>query len=418
MIKATRILLSLAAFVAAYAQAEPDSLHAQSEQYQRLLADEPQLAGQVAFDLRLGELALQQGEPSAAVFAFQRVLAQQPDNAEAHLGIARAYFDLGEDDSSKRHFDLLYAVADKETKAYLDSYLSALDQRSGVRQPRTQAFARLRVGYDDNITQIRDGQPPGTAGVFAIQSSKFSNAAAGINHQQPLGAVWHWQAGASATYEKYHDFDDFDKRFLNANAGVGGRINAWRWNVSLLGNEVRRDNQKIYQGFSLVGVGEHRVDGFWKKAGLRLFERDYGALFSTRDVDGYELLLGARHAGSNVRWSDVSLDLYLGEESAKDDPSDTFGRDYLTAKLRWYLALKSSLRLVAGYDYSKSDFNDVGNREDDYRSVLLRVSLANVWQQGLDLDVEISRDENDSSDPFLTYDRDRISIGLRYNWGV
>lgn len=112
------------------------------------------MAGQVAFDLRFGDVALKADDPSAAVFAFQRVLTQAPDNAEAHLGIARAYFDLGEDASSRRHFEFLYAVADLETRRFLQTYLTGLDQRSGVRQPCTAAYAWLKLGYDYKITHV------------------------------------------------------------------------------------------------------------------------------------------------------------------------------------------------------------------------------------------------------------------------
>lgn len=394
--------------------------------YQKLLAEEADLAGQIAFDLNFGEAALDASDPGAAVFAFQRVLAQQPANEEAHLGIARAYFALGEDGSARRHFELLYSVADADTQAYIQTYLSALDQRSGVRRPRSSAYAGLDIGYDDNITQIRDGQPPGGFGVFDIQSSKFSKLSFGARHQQPIGAIWHWQLGADGDYEKYHDFDDFDKRRLNVDGSVGGRVNLWYWNLGLEAGEVRRDTQTLYDSLSLSVVAEHRADGFWKKLGLRSLDRDYGSQFFGRDVDGYEVLLGARHAGNNVRWTDIGLDVLIGDESAKDDPADTFGRDYITAKLRWYLLPLATVRIAFGYDYSKSKFNDNGgqtfilglDREDKFRSALLRVSVANVLRKGLDLSLEFSRDENHSNIPTLTYDRDRISLGLRYNWGA
>lgn len=394
--------------------------------YQKLLAEESELAGQVAFDLHFAEAALAANEAGAAVFALQRVLAQEPDNAEAHMGIARAYFDLGEDSSARRHFGLLYTVADADTQAYIQNYLTALDQRSGARKPRTTAYAGLDIGYDDNITQIRDGQPPGTLGIFAIQSSKFSNLYFGARHQQPIDATWYWQVGADGDYEKYHDFDDVDKRRLRLDGSVGGRMDLWSWNFGLSAGEIRRDNQELFTSYDLSAVAEHRAEGFWKKLGLRLLDRDYSSQFVGRDVDGYELLLGARHAGSNVRWSDVGIDLLLGDESAKNDPADTFGRDYVTARLRWYLMPTVTTRLVVGYDYSKSEFNDNGgqtfvpgvSREEDFRSALVRLSVPNVWRKGLDLNVQFSRDENNSNIPTLTYDRNRISVGLRYNWGV
>lgn len=387
-------------------------------EYDALLSQESTLAGDIEFDLRLGAAALAAGEPGVAIFSFQRVLVQQADNPEAHLGIARAYFDMGEDSSARRHFELLYAVADANTQSFIQTYLTSLDQRSGQRRPSTIAYAGIDSGYDDNLTQVRDGQPAGILDSFQIQSSVYTDLEAGISHQQPIGAVWHWQAGGAVDTEIYHQFDDADKQRYRLNGGIGGRINAWRWNVDLSHGEIRRDNEKLYSTLALAGVLEHREEGFWKKAGLRLLQRDYDLEFLDRDVHGYELILGARHAGRTVRWSDVGIDLYIGDEAAKSDSIDDFGRSYVTARVRWQILPHPRVRVVSGYDFSRSDFkNPNAEREDDFHSLLVKVSIANVWRQDLELNAQISRDENHSSDQFLTYDRNRVSVGLRYHWG-
>jgi hypothetical protein len=79
----------------------------------------------------------------------------------------------------------------------------------------------------------------------------------------------------------------------------------------------------------------------------------------------------------------------------------------------------SQVRVGVGYDYSKSEFDNIGvQREDDFRSALVKMSVANLWRDGLELNAQISRDQNNSNTPTLTYDRNRISVGLRYNWGI
>ncbi len=61
-------------------------------------------AGRPAFDLLLGIAALDGGRPTQAVFALGRVLAVQPDNVRARTELARAYFDMGENEASKEEF--------------------------------------------------------------------------------------------------------------------------------------------------------------------------------------------------------------------------------------------------------------------------------------------------------------------------
>jgi tetratricopeptide (TPR) repeat protein len=70
--------------------------------YELLLPLESQRAGDPAYDYLLGIAALDAGDPERAVFALERVLAQQPDNALARAEIARAYYVMGEREAACR----------------------------------------------------------------------------------------------------------------------------------------------------------------------------------------------------------------------------------------------------------------------------------------------------------------------------
>ena len=58
--------------------------------YALLLAEYESHAGSPQFDLLLGIAALNAGEPTQAVFALERVLALEPENARARAELARA----------------------------------------------------------------------------------------------------------------------------------------------------------------------------------------------------------------------------------------------------------------------------------------------------------------------------------------
>ena len=65
----------------------------QAADAERLLAmHELEMAGQPLFDYLFGVAALDSGHPAAAVPAFERVLAGEPDSASARLEFGRALF--------------------------------------------------------------------------------------------------------------------------------------------------------------------------------------------------------------------------------------------------------------------------------------------------------------------------------------
>ena len=66
-------------------------------------ADDPDLA------YALGLAASDSGHLPEAILAFQRVLALQPNNAEARAEIARAYARLGDVESARAQFDTVLA---------------------------------------------------------------------------------------------------------------------------------------------------------------------------------------------------------------------------------------------------------------------------------------------------------------------
>src|SRR5450631_1718575 len=70
--------------------------------YDLLIPLQAERAGDPAYDLLLGIAANESGRHSEAVFALERVLAVQPNNARARAEIARAYFALGERPTAKK----------------------------------------------------------------------------------------------------------------------------------------------------------------------------------------------------------------------------------------------------------------------------------------------------------------------------
>ena len=69
--------------------------------YQMLVQYETDWSGEDAFDYLLGVAALDSGHAGDAIFSLQRLVARQPDFSGARLELARAYYDVGDNELAR-----------------------------------------------------------------------------------------------------------------------------------------------------------------------------------------------------------------------------------------------------------------------------------------------------------------------------
>ena len=73
--------------------------------YELLSPLEAERSGEPDYDYLLGLAALDSGRADLAVFALERAVAVQPDNAQYRAELARAFFELREDETAKSEFE-------------------------------------------------------------------------------------------------------------------------------------------------------------------------------------------------------------------------------------------------------------------------------------------------------------------------
>ena len=111
-------------------------------------------AGEIPFDLLLGIAAIDAGQHTRAVFALERVLAVQPNNARARAEIARAYLALGETATAKQEFEAVQKQGvPAEVSATIDRYLDAVDRLDAVTRTTVRGYLEASLGYDSNIKE-------------------------------------------------------------------------------------------------------------------------------------------------------------------------------------------------------------------------------------------------------------------------
>ena len=178
-----------------------------AQAYELLLPLEAQRSGDPEYDYLLGIAALDSGHRERAIFALERVLAVQPDNALARAEIARAYLAVGEKDTARREFENVKRERiPAEARATIDRYLSAI---TSAETTQVQGYIELGVGSDSNVNSATaDSQIalPAFGGLIATlnsaatsKSDSFTSVAGGINFTRKLDERWSLIGGVAAT---------------------------------------------------------------------------------------------------------------------------------------------------------------------------------------------------------------------------
>ena len=138
-----------------------------AEAYELLSPLEEERAGDPDYDLLLGLSALNAGDPGIAVFAFERVLAVEPDNARARAELARAYFELHENEASRQEFENVQnMVSDEQVEQTIRKYLDALNVRfQSESQLQWAVYVEGGGGYDSNVNSATDNGTFATPGL-------------------------------------------------------------------------------------------------------------------------------------------------------------------------------------------------------------------------------------------------------------
>lgn len=192
---------------------------------------ERERAGEPDFDYLLGIAALDSGQATRAVFALERVLAVNPNHAQARAEIARAYFVLGERRAAKQEFESVQQQAiPEEARATIQKFLSAIEAAGAGDRPALSGFLELGGGYDSNVNAGPGGSSvavPAFGGQILTldplgveKSSAFLSLAGSVSFRYPLTPGIAVVGGVGGFAQANRDAHQFDTSDLNGNLGL------------------------------------------------------------------------------------------------------------------------------------------------------------------------------------------------------
>ena len=385
----------------------------------------PQRAGNPEFDYLFGLAALDSGDPETAVFAFERVLAVQPNNLQARAEIARAYFVMGERESAKREFETVRrSDVPGDVRATIDRFLDALSRP----QTRFSAFLEGTFGVDSNVNSATSA---GTIAIPAIGtvtlgqgltrlSDTFLGLGAGASVLYPLSAEWSFVGGARANAKLNQGNsprDQFDIASIDADAGA-------RWsrdkNSVTLGVQVNSfylDNNRFRDAAGIVGQWQHNLSDTRQ---VSVFGQWTALRYPTQSVrDADRAIIGVAYAQAlQLAYSPVVfVSGYFGSEQEKAAGVPHLGHDPFGARAGVQLTLQPErLFLNANASYEERHY---GGQEPLFgiarkdRQTDLRVGLQWKFAPDWSLTPQIAYTDNRSSVTLFKYDRTVTSVSLR-----
>lgn len=399
------------------------------EAYTLLIAESEQLAGTPDFDLLLGIAALNSGHPTQAVFALERVLALQPDNDRARAELARAYFEMGENEAAKDEFT---AVKEKPLPASvaesIDKYLSAIEARFASTRTRFDVYIQGALGYDSNANSAQDSSqiaiPAFGNLLFNVNpagqetDSGFFELEAGIIFATPFLNQDNLHVIGKAGLNQHVTFTDTDFRTATADGQLGLRYSRDKnaFLVSLVGEEFRFGGQENREQGGVNGQWLHSFGQrtLFSASAQYLAQRFPGQ--PVRNVNQLSGSLGAVHALAGDKNPIIFANAFGGTDYELNDLRPDIGRDFVGARLGGQFNWDNRTIVIgsAGYQYSRYGgpdplFNE--RRRDHF--VFLRAAVEYALTRNWTLTPEIQYSNNDSSLDINEYDRWQAFITMR-----
>jgi tetratricopeptide (TPR) repeat protein len=419
---AAALAASLPLVAAPHAAAQQDQ--AQAEQNYRSLAPQAdERAGDPAFDYALGIAALDSGRYGEAIIALQRVLAVQPNNAQARAELARAYALAGDIDTAREQFATMVddpSLPDPVRQRFT-GFVRQFDTAIAGGGSDVSGFLDARGGHDSNINSATDLTTvtiplfaflgPGTLGAGArAQDDEFYELAGGVSGVTAIGRQDRLFASVLGNWRDNIDSGAFDTASVTGTAGYAHTF-ANRDVISLSAQAQQFWlGDKAYR--SALGAVAQYTHLLPKGRALTV-----AAQYNRLNFDNQPLLDADRYAlavGYVTRT--VSASVSAGHEETRRAAGDAYSNSFATASVGAEMPLSDKIALVAAasFDLRRYDAPDalfLVERDDERIDVQAGVKVR--LTDNLYLVPRATWTRNWSNIPLFDYDRWTASAGLR-----
>ena len=330
-----------------------------------LLAQEPQRAGDLEFDVLMGQAAHASGQYTRAIMARERVLLAQPDNVAAQVALGLSLYAAGDRPGAQAlPPGALALLVPVEAGGTLDPFLSTYDRSGRDGLSSLKGYLELGVGRDSNANGGPAQGGPRTAlpGAPAwdllpealAQSGSFAGVTAGLRGRAVLDSQWSVVGNVVAGMRQYRgDLDRWNPAWLDASVGLAWRIQQHEWIASAQGSHYALDGSGLRTASGVLGEWIYRLDGF----------RQWGSFVQVLDVrypdqalrDVRRTVVGTAYSHVFRGGAIAYAGFYGGREQPGTDGADPLGHRLAGVRLggQWPLAAQWALFGSADWEHRR-----------------------------------------------------------------
>lgn len=399
--------------------------------YQVLLPLEQQFAGNLDFDMLLGNAAVESGHYTQGMFALERVLAIEPNHQLARAKIAKAHFFLGEVASSKTEFSyLLNQNPSAETARAIEKYLSAIDKAMGL-STTYHGFLETGLGWDSNVnsaTNANNVAVPVFGGLnFELaddakkKSDSFFSVSGGAGLRIPT--TEHISVIGNVQFAKRvnQTYQAFETAAIDLNLGVQLKYDDDTYTVALQDGQFYVDDASFRHAYGASAQWQKTFDAQNQASIYGQYSKLEYDDTPIRDADRVVLGLNYAHAFDASTQPVVFLGAYIAQEDAVRANTRFLDQDIYGVRAGGQLVVAPSwlAYVSAGYesrDYQAEDLAFLRKRKDDQYDITLGVNYvpARYWT----VKPQISLIKNNSNIELNAFERATMSIQIRrdFDW--
>jgi tetratricopeptide (TPR) repeat protein len=395
--------------------------------YALLEPEESARAGDKDFDFLFALAALDVGQNTRAIFALERVLAADPNNARARAELGRAYLAVGEANAAKAELGAVREMdIPPEVAKSIDNILDAVARVEGESKTVIRGYVEGSLGYDTNVNASTaqgtvsvpslGGLPITLDATSRAREDWFGSIGGGVSFRSPLNSEWAVLGGASGNQRLNFHYDDMDQMNTDFNLGVVNNQGKHVFSFTGQLNTLRLESDRFRDVYGATGQWQYNIDARNQfSAYVQYGDLSYTSQ-SIRDADRWTTGAGYAHALRDGTLMFGSL--YLVKEDNQQNFSE-LSLDGWGMRIGGQMDLTDSTVLFAnaGYEHRKHDAEDSSFfviRKDNQTNISLGVT--HLIKRNLRLTGQYQYTDQNSNIVFNDYDRDIISVTLRQDF--
>lgn len=399
--------------------------------YDLLAPLESERSGNPDYDYLLGLSALESGNAGRAIFALERVLAVNPDHAQARAEIARAHFLLGEHESARTEFrNVLKQQPPEEAKTTINRYMSAIDRALGE-TTRFGAYLEFILGHDSNVNSAPGpGQvigniggvplPVNISGTSAELTSNFNGMGGGVNFKHPFNKQWSMFGGASAIKRNNAktSAELFDTGSVDFNLGLRSETGPNTVTLALQDSHFYLNGERYRTSYGLTGQWQYNWDDRNQFSVYGQLSRLSYPMTTIRNADRRVIGAGYGHAFQGDLSPVLFVSGYGGQEDERESGVSFLGHALYGVRAGGQITANPKTVLFASASYEHRDYG--GTRpfftsSEENHEYDLSIGARYLPMARFQIKPQLSYVRNNSNIPITDFDRYVLSVTFRHD---